>query len=208
MPRPRTANGTTTSSTSPMASRARGASSRRRWWTSTGWWPRRCMENVLPWGLTLAGKATWASGFPRRIISCPGGFPTLNPEPPWARAGTCVTVEGDSPSFRQVDLSISKQVAFGAHNFSVRADVLNLFNVPPTTQAARRLCRAAGSAGNPTSAWVGARCAQRAQLGATAATSRTSVPACRFGFEQRCVRQRSPAGVSRRYSFKLSCQWR
>jgi hypothetical protein len=40
-----------------------------------------------------------------------------------------VTVEGDSPSFRQVDLSVSKLVAFGAHKFSLRADVLNLFNV-------------------------------------------------------------------------------
>ncbi len=82
-------------------------------------------DGLLPWGLTLAGKVTWASGFPRRLISCPGGFP----DPGVGRVGTCVTVEGDSPSFRQVDLSVSKQVAFGAHKFSVRADVLNLFNV-------------------------------------------------------------------------------
>ncbi len=82
-------------------------------------------DGLLPWGLTLAGKATWASGFPRRVISCPGGFPN----PGAGQVGTCTTVEGDSPSFRQVDLSVSKQVAFGAHKFSVRADVLNVFNV-------------------------------------------------------------------------------
>jgi outer membrane receptor protein involved in Fe transport len=82
------------------------------------------VDGLLPWGLTLAGKATWASGFPRRLTVCPGGFP----DPATSRAGTCDTVEGDSPSFRQVDLSVSKQLAFGAHKFSLRADVLNLFN--------------------------------------------------------------------------------
>jgi hypothetical protein len=83
------------------------------------------LDNLLPWGLTLAGKVTWGSGFPRRIISCPNGFEDAGA----GRAGSCVTVEGDSPSFRQVDLSVSKQVSFGAHKFSLRADVLNLFNV-------------------------------------------------------------------------------
>jgi outer membrane receptor protein involved in Fe transport len=82
-------------------------------------------DGVLPWGLTLAGKLTWASGFPRRLTVCPGGFP----DPAVGRVGTCDTVQGDSPSFRQVDLSVSKQVAFGAHKFSLRADVLNVFNV-------------------------------------------------------------------------------
>jgi outer membrane receptor protein involved in Fe transport len=82
------------------------------------------VDGLLPWGLTLAGKATWASGFPRRLTSCPGGFP----DAAVSRFGTCVAVEGDSPSFRQVDLSVSKQVSLGAHKFSVRADVLNLFN--------------------------------------------------------------------------------
>ena len=81
-------------------------------------------DRLLPWGLTLSAKATWASGYPRRIISCPNGFP----DPGVGRVGSCVTVEGDSPSFRQVDLSVAKQVAFGAHKFSLRADVLNLFN--------------------------------------------------------------------------------
>jgi hypothetical protein len=82
-------------------------------------------DGLLPWGLTLSGKVTLASGLPRRLTVCPGGFP----DPATGRVGTCNTVEGYSPSFRQVDLSVSKQLAFGAHKFSLRADVLNLFNV-------------------------------------------------------------------------------
>jgi TonB dependent receptor len=82
-------------------------------------------DGLLPWGLTLAGKLTLASGFPRRLTVCPGGFP----DPATSRVGTCDAVEGYSPSFRQVDVSVSKQLAFGAHKFSLRADVLNLFNV-------------------------------------------------------------------------------
>ncbi|HYS14905.1 MAG TPA: TonB-dependent receptor, partial [Burkholderiaceae bacterium] len=78
----------------------------------------------LPWGLTLAGKATWASGIPRRVITCPGGFP----DPNAGREGTCVTAEGDSPSFRQVDMSLSKELALGATRFTLRADVFNIFN--------------------------------------------------------------------------------
>jgi outer membrane receptor protein involved in Fe transport len=85
-------------------------------------------DGLLPWGLTLAGKVTLASGYPRRLTVCPGGFPAPNPDPALARVGTCDVVEGYSPSFRQVDVSVSKQVAFGEHKFSLRADVLNLFN--------------------------------------------------------------------------------
>jgi outer membrane receptor protein involved in Fe transport len=82
-------------------------------------------DGLLPWGLTVAGKVTLASGFPRRLTVCPGGSTDAGA----GRVGTCDAVEGSSPSFRQVDVSVSKQVAFGAHKFSVRADVLNLFNV-------------------------------------------------------------------------------
>jgi outer membrane receptor protein involved in Fe transport len=73
-------------------------------------------DNLLPWGLTLSAKATWASGQPRRITDCHTGFTE------------CVTVEGDSPSFRQVDFSISKATRLFGGALTVRADVLNLFN--------------------------------------------------------------------------------
>lgn len=74
-------------------------------------------DKLLPWGLSLSGKLTWASGLPRRIVSCAAGF------------NNCIAVEGDSPSFRQVDVSISKELNFGKYaNFTLRADVLNLLN--------------------------------------------------------------------------------
>jgi hypothetical protein len=74
------------------------------------------VDRLLPWGFTLAGKATWASGMPRRITSCAAGF------------DKCISVEGDAPSYRQVDLSASKEFRFFQHGFTVRADVLNVFN--------------------------------------------------------------------------------
>ena len=70
----------------------------------------------LPWGITGAAKATWASGNPRRIVDCSSGFTN------------CVTVEGDAPSFRQVDVGLSKAFAWGMHRFMVRADALNVFD--------------------------------------------------------------------------------
>ncbi len=70
----------------------------------------------LPWGITGAAKATFASGNPRRIVDCSRGF------------SNCVTVEGDAPSFRQVDVSLSKGFAWGIHRFVVRADALNVFD--------------------------------------------------------------------------------
>jgi outer membrane receptor protein involved in Fe transport len=80
------------------------------------------VDNLLPWGLTLAAKATLASGMPRRLTNCTGGFDTNN-----GQVG-CVSTEGDSTVFRQVDLSISKELKILGNSFSVRGDVLNLFN--------------------------------------------------------------------------------
>ncbi len=76
------------------------------------------VTDKLPWGITLSGKATFASGQPRRIVDCSKGF------------SNCVAVEGDSTSFQQVDLGISKDFSiFGSHKASLRLDVLNAFNV-------------------------------------------------------------------------------
>jgi len=76
----------------------------------------------LPWQMQLGGKAVYASGMPRQLTNCSGGFPTST------TPGHCVYTEGDTPSFRQVDVSITKGFTFGAHTVSLRADVLNLFN--------------------------------------------------------------------------------
>ena len=73
-------------------------------------------DTVLPWGLTLAGKATWDSGLPRRLTNCSKGF------------NNCVSTEGDAPSFMQVDLSLTKAFKVLNQSFSLRADVLNVFD--------------------------------------------------------------------------------
>lgn len=72
------------------------------------------MDGLLPWGFTLSGKATWASGKPRRITSCAAG---------WDK---CVSVEGPAPNFTQIDLGLSKEVLkLGQHALTLRVDVLN-----------------------------------------------------------------------------------
>jgi len=74
-------------------------------------------DKLLPWGMTFSTKATWASGMPRRVTSCAAGW------------NQCVYVEGDAPSFRQVDLSLGKEFGFGEHRLTLRGDVLNVFGV-------------------------------------------------------------------------------
>ena len=74
------------------------------------------LDRWMPRGLQLAGKATWASGIPRRITSCAAG---------WDR---CVNVEGDAPSFTQVDVGAVYRFGLMKYNFAVRADILNVFN--------------------------------------------------------------------------------
>lgn len=73
-------------------------------------------DKLLPWGLSFAAKATWASGMPRRLTDCTNGF------------SACVYREGDSSSYRVVDVSLSKEFRYAIHRFNVRLDVLNLFN--------------------------------------------------------------------------------
>ncbi len=73
-------------------------------------------DNLLPLGLQLSYKATWASGQPRRITSCAAGW------------GDCISVEGDAPSFRQVDLGVARDFNVFGNVIALRADVLNVFN--------------------------------------------------------------------------------
>ncbi len=73
-------------------------------------------DNLLPWGLTLSGKATWASGEPRKVHSFAAG---------WDKG---VFVEGDAPGFVQVDVAVAKEVNVFGSKFSLRGDILNLFN--------------------------------------------------------------------------------
>jgi hypothetical protein len=74
------------------------------------------LADGLPWGLTLSGKATFDSGLPRRITSCAAGW------------SNCISVEGDAPSFSQVDLTLGKEFSLGSQKFAITATVLNVFD--------------------------------------------------------------------------------
>ncbi len=73
-------------------------------------------DSLLPWGLQVSGKFSYDSGLPRRITSCAAG---------WSQ---CISVRGEAPDFKQFDLGLRKAMQFGSHSFSLRLDVLNLFN--------------------------------------------------------------------------------
>lgn len=92
-----------------------------------GWYPSTLVDKhrlvvagltdkLLPWGMNLSAKATWASGKPRRVTSCAAGW------------DQCISVEGDAPSFMQVDMGLSKDFAVFGDKLTVRGDVLNVFN--------------------------------------------------------------------------------
>ncbi|MDH0864111.1 TonB-dependent receptor [Mitsuaria sp. GD03876] len=72
-------------------------------------------DKLLPWGLTFSAKGTYASGFPRRLTNCLGGTPQ------------CFLQEGESPSYRQVDISVGKRFKWGQQEVGLRLDVLNVF---------------------------------------------------------------------------------
>ena len=73
-------------------------------------------DRALPWGLGLSGKLTLGSGQPRRLTNCSAGF------------NACVSTEGNSNAFRQVDMGLSKSFKLPYGQFAIRGDVLNLFN--------------------------------------------------------------------------------
>jgi hypothetical protein len=79
-------------------------------------------DQILPWGLLISGKMTLGSGLPYRITDCTKGFDTGG-----GKLG-CVSQKGDTPTFRQFDLTIAKNVPLGGGQFTVRLDVINLFN--------------------------------------------------------------------------------
>jgi hypothetical protein len=79
-------------------------------------------DRILPWGMLISGKMTLGSGLPYRITDCSKGFDTAN-----GQAG-CVSVAGDSPTFRQFDLTIAKDVPLAGGQLTFRLDVINLFN--------------------------------------------------------------------------------
>ena len=93
--------------------------------TSRPWNPSRLVErhrivaaamadDLLPWGFLVAGKYTFGSGFTRRVVGCP--------------PGGCNVYQSSSPNFNQVDLGVAKRFKIGPGAFSLRADILNVFD--------------------------------------------------------------------------------
>lgn len=74
------------------------------------------IDKGVPLGLAFSAKATWSSGNPRRIVSCAAGF------------SDCVAVPLGSPSFTQVDLGVSREIAVMGASLNFRVDILNAFN--------------------------------------------------------------------------------
>lgn len=73
-------------------------------------------DKLLPWGMTLSGRATIGSGLPYRITSCPVSW------------DACKSFKGEADWTKQIDLAVSKAFKVPGGEFSLRADVLNLFN--------------------------------------------------------------------------------
>ncbi len=73
-------------------------------------------DDLLPWGLVLGGKATLGSGLPYRITACPVSW------------DACHSYEGKADWTKQFDLSVSKGFKVPGGEFSLRVDVLNIFN--------------------------------------------------------------------------------
>lgn len=73
-------------------------------------------DRLLPWGLLISGKVTLGSGLPYRITDCSKGF------------DQCVSQKGVTPTSRQFDLAIAKDVPVGYGQLTFRVDVINLFN--------------------------------------------------------------------------------
>lgn len=107
-------------------------------WTygrSAGWNPWRLIDphrlvvaamadTLLPWGMMLSGKFTYGSGLPRKIWGCPSGDTNACDG---AHRGP-VLFKSTGPEFRQLDLCVAKRFRAGPGAFTVRADILNVFN--------------------------------------------------------------------------------
>jgi hypothetical protein len=82
------------------------------------------LADNLPWDFVVSGKFTYGSGLPRRVVGCP--FVGNNPCD--ISNGGAVALLADSAAFKQLDLSLSKRFGTGAGAFTIRADVLDVFN--------------------------------------------------------------------------------
>ena len=69
-------------------------------------------DGVLPYGIMLSGKFTWGSGLPYQATNGATGAQFI----------------GSSAPFRQFDVGFSKDMNVGFGKFTLRGDIINLFN--------------------------------------------------------------------------------
>ncbi len=82
-------------------------------------------DKVIPWGFMLSGKFIYGSGAPQKVWGCPTS--TDGSTCSDANGGP-VLIKANNPDFKQLDLSLAKRFGSGVGGFTIRADVLNLFN--------------------------------------------------------------------------------
>jgi outer membrane receptor protein involved in Fe transport len=78
----------------------------------------------LPLGFVVSSKFTWGSGLPQRVVGCP----YFGSNPCDFANGGARPLEAATTSFKQIDVSVSKRFGAGPGAFTLRADVLNLFD--------------------------------------------------------------------------------
>jgi outer membrane receptor protein involved in Fe transport len=78
-----------------------------------------------PWGLTLAGKFTWATPLPRNAIGCLSGTDTF----PSGAPCTAIAYEIGGTGYQSLDLQVTKNFEWQDFSaFYLRFDVLNVLN--------------------------------------------------------------------------------
>jgi hypothetical protein len=97
-------------------------------------------DSLLPWDMTLSGKLTIGSGLPYRITTCPQSW------------DACQSFYGKADWTKQLDIAFSKGFKVPGGEFSLRLDVLNLFNTVNWNQYNDW----GGGPGNPQN-WTGRR---------------------------------------------------
>src|SRR5262245_6600240 len=81
---------------------------------------------AAPWGLTLAGKYTWATPIPHNVVSCLAGTAVFDNGAPCTAIGVAPDT---SNGYRSLDLQITKDFNVrDVTSFYLRFDILNAFN--------------------------------------------------------------------------------
>lgn len=122
-------------------------------------------DSLLPWDMTLSGKLTIGSGLPYRITTCPQSW------------DSCQSFYGKADWTKQLDIAFSKGFKVPGGEFSLRLDVLNLFNTVNWNQYNDW----GGGPGNPQN-WTGGDNAETGKRTGTSMAMRTYKLSVRYVF--------------------------